>query len=52
MWNVNYRRYHIACCYQDPCTTGSESQGGSRKRPPDGLETHTREYFIVGTYEE
>ena len=28
-------------------THGSESrgQGGSSKRHPDGLETHTREYF-------
>ena len=28
-------------------THGSESrgQGGSSKRRPDGLETHTREYF-------
>ena len=39
--------WSILLCVATIKTHGSESrgQGGSSKRRPDGLETHTREYF-------
>ena len=53
---MNFKVYNFSAMqiieYTNPCsviikTHGSESrgQGGSSKWRPDGLETHTREYF-------
>ena len=45
MWNVDYQRYHITCCYQDSLPVVSRKEEAASGAPTDSRPAHTREYF-------